>query len=202
MDKAWVDKQINFLVSHLETTQYTFNRIFFEPNSDIYEKLESGEDEEIQSVINSIAKYLDVPLKFYFKFDWGLKMDPNTAGQIQEKQLSYCIKIPFFYAGKKFALGAILAHEVTHAFLFYKNIGYKKVKDNELFTDFSSIFLGLGKLILNGTINKENIDINQLGYLTKDLVAYSYKKYVLFHSINNKVAKHNLNKEALEIINN
>jgi hypothetical protein len=47
-------------------------------------------------------------------------------------------------------LVAILAHEVTHIFLYRAGIRYSDEKQNELLTDTAAAYLGLGAAILNG----------------------------------------------------
>ena len=71
-------------------------------------------------------------------------------------------------------VSTILSHEITHKFMEIYGISFegsilanKKVQDNEIFTDITAIFLGLGKLMLNG-VSKSKIgylDHLQLGFV-------------------------------------
>ncbi|OPZ92998.1 MAG: hypothetical protein BWY74_01333 [Firmicutes bacterium ADurb.Bin419] len=79
----------------------------------------------------------------------------------------------------------VLAHELTHQYLFMHGIDltYQSVLDNELLTDIAAIYLGLGNLILNGhrtqkkeTINKQEITRKlKLGYVNTHYLGFVYK---------------------------
>jgi hypothetical protein len=82
-------------------------------------------------------------------------MKPEAAGQIRfNRGLRSHIQIPLFYVGKPHALGAILAHELSHEVLTEESITDDSIDELEMLTDLTSIALGLGMLVLNGTISK------------------------------------------------
>lgn len=91
-----------------------------------------------------------------------------------------------------FIMGAILAHELTHHVLANKNIGYPNVEENERFTDFATVFLGLGKLTLNGyepiewsisKLDKTSTYTYQVGYLSSREIADVFQYVCDFRSI-------------------
>lgn len=85
---------------------------------------------------------------------------------------------------------AVLAHEISHKFLYIHNIKPPEGKlweiENEILTDITSFYIGLGKLILNGCestantfIQKDNgvssgVRYSKIGYLSIDKYAFIY----------------------------
>ncbi len=121
------------------------------------------------------------------------------AGRIRVASPLHPIQIPIFYVGKKYAVGAILAHELTHAFLFSNEIWVEDPNENEMFTDLAAVFVGFGKLLLNGLIvvtDEYQSEGHVLGYLSPELISYCYDKVNTIRSISEAVAMENLTSEA------
>jgi hypothetical protein len=182
MNKQWVDEHLEMLSLRLKDFK---PQPFYEPTEHIYERLESGDEHDLQFVASEISSYLGLNPVPKVIYDWGLKMEPDVAGQIIPAV--YEIRIPFFYAGKRHAVGSILAHEMSHAFLFCQGIWLEKLDENELLTDLAAVFLGLGNLLRNGLIvasNELGADVYLIGYLSPDLIDYGYQKVNASRSIN------------------
>lgn len=57
---------------------------------------------------------------------------------------------------------AVICHEITHKYLFLNNIVLKDELENEILTDICTVYLGLGKLMINGSFSrKETSFINE-----------------------------------------
>jgi len=126
-------------------------------------------------------------------------MEPEVAGQIRVASPMHTIQIPIFYVGKKYAVGAILAHELSHVFLYYKGIWFQDPNENEPFTDLATVFIGLGKLLVNGlyVVTGECIgEEYRLGYLPPELITYCYERVNQSRAISRQVALMNLTPEA------
>jgi len=195
MNRKWIDEKCDMLSVKLGIFKPNPLEFYFEPTDEIYKKLESEEEKDIKHVANEISKHLDMRYVPNIKYDWGVKMDPEVAGQINFLKPMHDIQIPFFYVGKRYPLGRILAHEMTHAFLISKDIYLEDNNENEMLTDLGSIFIGLGKLLLNGISvaldeNMQNEFI--LGYLSPELLAHSYIKIAAYRSINKSIMIKNL----------
>jgi hypothetical protein len=83
----------------------------------------------------------------------------------------------------KYQLLGSLSHELTHIFLFERNVTFEIESENEILTDVASVLLGIGWLSLNAysrTINHKqelfgNVKItreSKIGYLTLEEFAY------------------------------
>jgi hypothetical protein len=201
--KKWIDEKLGFLDQAQKNFSINSKNFFFEPTESIYMKLESGDEYDLQSVANKIAKHIGIVPFPDVKYDWGLKMELDTAGKFSMTQSSRIIRIPFYYVGKKYSVGAILAHEITHAFLTYRGIIFSETRENEVFTDITSIYIGLGKLGLNGLIiatDDINNEIHSLGYLTPELFLYCFRIINEKKSIPNEIVLKNLNPTAKKIM--
>jgi hypothetical protein len=199
MNKQWVDEKLRVLSLRLGIFKPNPYEFYFEPTKEIYEKLESGDACELQYVTTEIARHLGIVPVPTAKYDWDLKMEPEFAGQIK---VAY-IQIPFFYVGKKYAVGRILAHEMSHAFLYSKGILLEDPKENEMFTDLITVFIGLGKLLLNGLViatDEHQSEKYVLGYLSPELIVYCYERVNTYRSIDSEVSMKNLTPEAKNLI--
>jgi len=114
--KAHLEK----LTSKIQDCRAVQWRISFEPTSFFYSWLSEGDENDLQLAGTEIANFLDLAFPPAIHYDWGIKMEPGVAGRI--KHSCYIIQIPFAYARKRFAMGGIIAHEMTHAFLFEREI--------------------------------------------------------------------------------
>ncbi len=200
MKESWVKAHLELLSSKIQECKAVLRRDAFEPVDTFYAKLAEGDEDDLQLAVAEIAQYLELVSPPVVHYDWGIKMEPEVAGRI--KPSSYIIQIPFAYVGKRFALGGIIAHEMTHAFLFNREILLEDPQENEVFTDLAAIFIGLGKLVINGciTVSPELGNIETLGYLSPDLLAFAYQKVCSQRSICGKMVTSHLTSEATELI--
>lgn len=188
LDKDWIDKKLDLLSLKLKDSIVNSNEFFLEPDEGIYQRLESGDENDLKYVAEEIRKHIGVPLAPTVRYEWGLKMEPEIAGRIKGASQVPLIQIPFFYVGKKYAVGGILAHEMTHALLYQKGICLDDPNENEAFTDLTAVFVGLGKFLLNGYIGEDYV----LGYLSLELIAYCHQKVSASRLIDRDTAMKNL----------
>lgn len=205
MNEQWLNEKLKMLSLKLENFKPNPCEFYFEPTERIYEKLESGDEHDLQCVATEIARHLGITPIPTVRYDWGLRMEPEVAAQIKVVTPIHYIQIPFFYVGKKFALGAILAHEMAHAFLIPKGVLLEDPNENEMFTDLATVFIGLGKLLLNGLIFVTDEYISEghmLGYLSPELITYCYERVNTYRSIRGQVIMKSLIPEAKNRITN
>lgn len=179
MNREWIDRMFIMLCTRVGVFSIDPHSFYFEPTDRIYASLESGDERDLRAVVTQIGNHLELTSNPSASYEWGLKMEPEVAGRISWDNNWGHIQVPFFYVGKKYALGRILAHEMTHAFLASKHIALSDAHENEMLTDLGTVFLGLGKLLLNGLLVAEHEytkDGYLLGYISYDLFLYAYKK--------------------------
>jgi len=175
MTEKWIDRNLQILIMNRRYNHDWPNLLtFLNPTNQVYDKLDSGEEEDLNEIIQlmcSHAKLSPVPTGIY---DWGIKMELEVAGQINLEK--HKIRVPFQFVGKKYALGTILAHEVAHLYLFKRLLILNNQLENEMLADLTSIFLGFGKFVLNGIMTSDTLPENfKLGYLSPALVIYGYR---------------------------
>jgi hypothetical protein len=111
-----------------------------------------------------------------------------------------------------------LAHEMSHEFLHSMNIswgaGPESHYHNEVLTDITAVFLGLGKLMLNGAESKRihrqvsdnrNVEVTQtrkIGYLDRDQMAFVCRLVCAMRRIDPAVFEEGLSAEGRAAIRN
>jgi len=174
---AWVDSQIKAVASVIGSFRSECAGFHFEPAPQFYEALGSDNEACLQDAACELASHLQLPFVPPVSFDWGIKMEPQHAGQVRFDHPDAPIQIPFQYAGRAYVLGAILAHELCHVFMKVRRIRAASEAENELLTDLTTVCAGLGKLSLNGTFPDDNGNPTirlQLGYVPHDLLMYAF----------------------------
>lgn len=106
-------------------------------------------------------------------------------------------------------MGAILAHELTHHFLFNKGVVYDDINENERLTDLATVYLGLGKLTLNGyepvtwRVKRKDGEVTytyKVGYLTSMDMAMIFERVCSFRHIPIEYAEINLTPIVAELV--
>jgi len=200
----WVDRWVGILVEqvlHVNLVQWEP----FEPTPAFYANLGSGDEGDVAIAAREIGSFLLLPVVPSVTYEWGIRMSPQTAGQIHMLQdRKSHIQIPLYYVGKPHALGAILAHELAHERLASTaGARYASVEEMERVTDLASVVLGLGKLVLNGLITEVAPPTGErqvLGYLSPDLVAHGYRCMTRRCGIADNLVRRNLTEAAVALV--
>lgn len=110
------------------------------------------------------------------------------------------------------AVAAALCHEVCHKWLQINRIALPNKMDNEILTDITSVFLGFGKIMLNGckatsvhyeTVAKEihtSTETKTSGYLDRDQFAFVYRLVCAMRNVPESDSIQGLNPEALQAV--
>ncbi len=143
-----------------------------------------------------------------------IKMSGTTAGQIEltHQGNDVYIEISNEQLSRPTAVLAILAHEISHKFLHFHNIkiGNELVHkyENEILTDITAMFLGLGKLMLNGCQIEEVTSSHNgsgtvrtttsyyAGYLKRDQLAFIYLFLNTMRNIPKEIYMENLESDV------
>jgi len=204
-----LDDELKLIQSFVGIFRPNPEEFFLEPTQDLYKKL-SGSLEEIQEVAHAIASHIGlsvVPL-VQWRHAVTRKPDfvagpngvstPTTYREVHGTFEGAIITLSDKYMGNPTRLGAVLAHELTHCFLSRKGIGpfppfSLSERENERLTDLTSIFLGLGKLVLNG------YEPFSLAIRPEEAAAF-FMKVNQLRGINRRTWVANLESHAIEFI--
>jgi ssDNA-binding Zn-finger/Zn-ribbon topoisomerase 1 len=220
---SWIDKQMVYLSSHLGVYRINAgNNFHFEPTPGFYGLICQGTISALNEAITILANHIgstSVPIIEA----WEGSQNPLTANNFNWKNggppglIKYTgrghsrIQIAITNKHSPLIMGAILAHELTHHFLFEKSIIIKDTVENEKMTDFATAYLGLGKITLNGyepiswTMQKEGKECYfsyQIGYLSPESMAQILHKVSLFRGLSNDNAEEWLSPPSLVYFRN
>lgn len=132
------------------------------------------------------------------------------AGQVElTPENEYLVEINARYKDSYRDVIAILSHEITHVFLYRAKLFFPDQYDNEILTDTTSVYLGVGWLSLNAfrlTETRESNSYGQsyvryqeqrLGYLTPEEFGYVLgKRSIVFKEKVNNYIKSSAAKDA------
>jgi hypothetical protein len=110
------------------------------------------------------------------------------------------------------AVAATLCHEVCHKWLQVNGIRSSPEIDNEILTDISTVFLGFGKIMLNGcrtsNVKRESTSNGTrtttatmtAGYLDRNQLAFVYRMVCEMRNISSEDFMLNLSAEAMQAV--
>jgi hypothetical protein len=166
---------------------------FFEPTPGFYGFIAQGSVEDLTGALRMLAEHIECPTTPRVQkwkgsantlaasdHDWAA--DQGPAGSIRYAGThSGSIEISSTHRHSSFILGATLAHELAHHYLAHRGVRLPAVDENERLTDVATIFLGLGKLTLNGyepqtwSVRKSDGTVttytSRIGYLSQEALA-------------------------------
>jgi hypothetical protein len=176
--------------------------------------LDSSDAIQIQAAARRIAEFVGLG---QFTFIVGsCRQKENVGGHIDMHPSGEAVFIemaPHVRAHPRSVL-ALLAHEITHKYLQINavSIGFwpNHIRENEILTDVASVWLGLGKLVLNGCETESRhatqtpsgrlttTTRHRLGYLSKDQFAFVYLLVCTMRAIPETEFRRSLTSEALD----
>jgi hypothetical protein len=152
----------------------------------------SGQDPVITAhrLASMIVRHLKLP-------DGSILVNYRTSlehpGQVElTLEDEYLVELNARYKENQRDIAAILAHEITHVFLYRARLFFPNTHDNEILTDTASVYLGVGWLGLNAYRLTETKQINssgqgyiryqeeRLGYLTPEEFGYVLGKRAIY----------------------
>lgn len=162
------------------------NGLFYNPTP----LFNSFDSIQIQKEASNMLKF--VGLENYTAVITYSKTKQDIGGNIElDNSQNVFIYINYEYKGDNNKVLAILAHEICHKVLYVRHLYYPNITiENELLTDLTTVYIGFGRLSLNGcyskitSTNKEIRDgkeysikttqTNTIGYLSLNQFALAY----------------------------
>lgn len=172
---------------------------------------------EIQNITKRLSQHIGfdkliftISLKDFDKKEGKIEeVFSNTAGNIL---LDNCedvlIHLSRSLEGYPECVLATLSHEISHKYNHFNKLYFQNSYENEIFTDLTSVYLGYGKLMLNGVevIKKygeaysEKIHTKKVGYLNREQLAFIYVVINNLLGIKNKEYYLNLKDDAIVVV--
>lgn len=171
----------------------------------------------IQSEASNMMKF--VGLENYLPVITYSNTSKNTGGNIElDNSHNVFIDINKDFKGDSEKVLAILAHEICHKVLYIHHLYYPNIEvENEILTDLATVFVGFGKLSLNGCYSKHtstqteyrdgtNVDVtttytNRIGYLSINQFALAYNIVFTLCYDNSLNKLEGLNNYAINAVN-
>ena len=171
---------------------------------------------ELQEIAKNIACFLG--LNNYCFLVTVAQQRENVAGNIQLNfsENDVFIEVSADAITDIDATVAILAHEITHKYMQLNGImggsDALDVHDTEVLTDVACVFLGFGKILLNGYRKEEvnttpidngtsySVKINKYGYLNKRQLAFVYLLVSTMRKINRDAMLSGLTKRTKKMV--
>jgi hypothetical protein len=162
----------------------------------------------VQKVARHIADSIPLPgFTFIVTF---IKQKKNVAGRIDLSTRGREVFIEIDPDALSFpdSVGATLCHEICHKWLQMMGIASPIERDNEILTDIAAVFLGFGKIMLNGCELKKvtkdgtrtTTQTHKCGYLERDQLAFVYRLVCSMRNIPCSEYMSGLNRDASDSI--
>lgn len=168
----------------------------------------------IQRIAKEIAAFVGIE-KLVFSISF-IKQQPKIGGIIE---LSHngdmvFIEIDPSVTQHPQALYATLCHEISHKWLHLHGISVINTYDNEVLTDITAVYLGFGKIMLNGceetpdpnpkdkSTDLENKSVSNfsVGYLNRDQLSFTYSVVCSMRKIPKETVLEGLNEVSLRAL--
>ena len=157
--KAWVEERLQSLNDAFDDHAFNGRRLVL-PTSEFFPDRYNGSVRAVRTLLDRVCGYMDVvPDRVILDFlaDAGKlwlvnesgQYLPHAAGTYEEGGQKYIIRIDKAELDNPMGLVGTMAHELAHLRLQGEGRIMREVYDNELLTDLTVVFLGLGIFLAN-----------------------------------------------------
>jgi hypothetical protein len=157
--KAWVEVRLQWLIAEFEEHDFNLNPIVL-PTAEFFPDRYDGSRQAVRTLLDRVCGYMNVNPEFVaLKFiddackiwlvnDSGQYL-PHAAGTYSEGEEKFIIRIANSQIGDTVGLVGTMAHELAHVRLLGESRVMRDVYDNELLTDLTAVYFGLGIFLAN-----------------------------------------------------
>ena len=157
--KAWIEERLAWLADQFGLDVFT-RRALILPTDDFFPDEYNGTDQSVRALLDRVCAYMDadpdrVDLELFTdRSDLWLVNDrgqylPREAGLYDGGSYRPVIRLETSQIAEPMMLVGTMAHEIAHLRLLGENRIYHEVFDNELLTDLTVVFHGLGIFLAN-----------------------------------------------------
>jgi len=157
--KEWVEERLKWLSEEFD--DHAFNgRPLVLPTPEFFPDPYDGSKRAVRTLLNRVCGYMDVipdvvalkflpdPNKIWLVNDSGQDL-PGAAGTYEEGQRKFIVRIAKSELDQPMGLVGTMAHELAHVRLLGEGRAMSEAYDNELLTDLTVVFFGLGIFLAN-----------------------------------------------------
>ncbi|MFM9986873.1 MAG: hypothetical protein ACKVOK_16655 [Flavobacteriales bacterium] len=171
-------------------------------------EFDSNNPVEVQKAGRKIAEHLGMwDCTFVITY---VPQKESTAGHIHiDQSREVFVEIDPNYRDNHAVVLYILAHELCHKFLYRKGIVLSLVLENEILTDITTVFTGLGKLALTGCESMEGParaipgaqgTLRKLGYINRYQLAFVFTVWCTMQKVKPHVLYNHFPGEVIRTI--
>jgi hypothetical protein len=203
LNQAWVDDWLVRFESALEWTGEGEWHLFASTPR-FYDLLAGPEEEGLQEAADQLSSHLRLDKLPTVTYQLGLNRQYEVEGQIRrDRRLRGHIELPVFHVGRPRVLAYLLSRELIRDILAGKGITPVDLMDGERLIDLAAFVLGLGGVVLNGTVRvmvPETGDSRIMGYLSQELKIYAFHQTNQRHQVSPEAALAYLTPHALMML--
>ena len=188
--KAWIEERLQWLSEEFD--DHAFNgRPLVLPTAEFFPDPYDGSKRAVRALLDRVCGYMDVvPALVALKFvsdvgkiwlvnDAGQYL-PHAAGTYEEGERKFIIRIDKSGLDEPMGLVGTMAHELAHVRLLGEGRAMSEEYDNELLTDLTVVFFGLGTFLANTPRNWDSqykkwpgTSLNKPEYMTPPMFGYA-----------------------------
>lgn len=211
--KGWVEERLQWLSDEFDDHAFNGRRLVL-PTAEFFPDPYDGSERAIRKMLDRVCDYMDVipdlvELKFLsdpgdlWLVNESGKALPHTAGSYEEGPRKFIIRIARSELDDTMGLVGTIAHELAHVRLLGENRIRSDEYDNELLTDLTVVFFGLGIFLANTPRNWDSqytewpdTDLRKPEYMTPPMFGWALAHLAWFRGEDRPMWARHLNSGA------
>jgi hypothetical protein len=188
--KRWVEERLEWLAGEFDTSAFAGKPVVL-PTEEFFPDPFDGSKRSVRALLDRVCGYMGVvpdlvALKFVADAGklWLVNESgdylPGAAGTYQEGERKFLVRIDKSGLDDPMGLVGTMAHELAHVLLLGEGRVMREIYDNELLTDLTVVFHGLGIFLANTPRHWDSqytrwpgSDLRKPEYMTPPLFGYA-----------------------------
>lgn len=189
--KNWIEDRLQWLAEQFDSSAFTDKPVVL-PTPEFFPDPYDGSRRSIRRLFERVCDYMGVApglvtLRFFsearnllFVNDQGKPVPDGAAGWYGEGTGKFIVRLETSQAADPMALVATMAHELAHVRLLGEGRIDNDAYDNELLTDLTALFHGLGIFLANSPRNWDGqyaywpgTELRKPEYMTPPMFGYA-----------------------------
>jgi len=197
--KAWIEERLQWLYEEFRLSAFSGDPLIL-PTAEFFPDPYDGSKKSVRKLLDRVCEYMGVvpdlvALKYIDNANhlWLVNEAgqylPGAAGTYEEGSRKFIIRLAESELHDPMGLVGTMAHELAHVRLLGEGRIMREIFDNELLTDLTTVFLGLGIFLANTPRNWDSqyskwpdTDLNRPEYMTPPMFAYALAHLAWFRN--------------------